>query len=131
MSGDSPAPLRAAARVALPVGAAGTLALYLFAGRHTPRLLLVGMGLWVLSPFAALLVARAAAARHPERHHAALDGAALLIALATPAVYATAVFAPLMARPTPAFVLVPPLSWLLVAAAAQLGAGPAGDDRNV
>jgi hypothetical protein len=111
-----------AALVALSAGAAGSLALLFHAGRGTPRLLLVLMALWVLSPFALLLAARAAAARWPAPARQPIDAAGVAVALLSPALYAAATFGAFLTRPTPAFVLVPPLSCVLVAAVAVLAA---------
>ena len=47
--------LCAAALIAVVVGAAGSVGLLLRAGQRTPRLLLVLMTIWVLSPFIALV----------------------------------------------------------------------------
>ena len=123
-------PHRPRTPVAPLLGAAASLALLLRAGRQTPRFLLLLMALWVLSPFALLVAARAVAARRSTPVRAALDDVAGLLAVASPAVYAAAVFVPLGARPTPAFVMVPPISWLLVAAAVWLGARQTAGDRD-
>jgi hypothetical protein len=45
---------QASARIALVVGALGSLGFMLQAGRSTPRLLLVAFIFWVLSPFVGL-----------------------------------------------------------------------------
>ena len=46
--------LRAAALIAIPVGAAGAVALFFRAADHPPPLLVVLFILWLLSPFAVL-----------------------------------------------------------------------------
>jgi pimeloyl-ACP methyl ester carboxylesterase len=47
--------LRSSANIAVALGAAGSIGLLLRAGQRTPRLLLVLMAIWVLSPFIALI----------------------------------------------------------------------------
>ena len=48
--------LRTAALIALPAGAAGSIGFMLRAGRRNPsRVLLILFGIWVLSPFVALV----------------------------------------------------------------------------
>jgi uncharacterized membrane protein YgdD (TMEM256/DUF423 family) len=49
--------LRTTALIALLIGAAGSFALMLYAGRNAPRFLVVLFTIWDLSPFVALALA--------------------------------------------------------------------------
>jgi glucose-6-phosphate-specific signal transduction histidine kinase len=86
------------------------------AGKHPPRLLLVLFTLWVLSPFVALLVAFIFSKRWSPLIRSALYALMLVVALVSMAIYADITVVAPMARPTPVFVMVPPVSWLLIAA---------------
>ena len=57
--------LRVVALIAVGVGAGGSFALMLRAGRRTPRFLLVAFVFWVLSPFAGLAWAGVVSQRWP------------------------------------------------------------------
>jgi len=103
-------------------GAAGSLGLLLFAGRTAPRPLLVLFALWILSPFAVLLLADRVSRRWPAAVQATLHRVMIGVALASPCSYAVAAFGPLAARPAPMFVTVPPVSWVLIAGALGIAA---------
>jgi len=116
---ETPSPLRGAARIALLVGAAGSVALmfqagYRGRGNPPPFLMLLFTG-WVLAPYAALAAARVMGTRWPTLARAALDVVALVIALVSLAIYGYVAFGPPRAQVAPAFVMVPPLSCLLAA----------------
>jgi hypothetical protein len=96
------------------IAACGSLGLTLWVGRNTPRALLVMFLMWVASPFAALLVADRSSHPWAAIARPTLPPLALLMALASLAVYTVA--ATRWTRPTPAFLLVPLASWLLIAA---------------
>jgi hypothetical protein len=73
--------LRAAARVALVAGAAGSIALMMRAGsRQRSILLIVLFAGWVLSPFLALALANLRAARWPPRVRTAVHIAMIAVA---------------------------------------------------
>jgi hypothetical protein len=118
--------LRAVALVALAVGAAGSFALFLRAGQRTPRLLLAGMAIWVLSPFIVLAWANVIAKRWSSLSRATLYGVILAVTLGSLAVYADDAMG--HRRPQAAFVyvLVPPVSWLLMAIALAAAAFSSG-----
>jgi len=116
---ETPSPLRGAARIALLVGAAGSVALmfqagYRGRGNPPPFLMLLFTG-WVLAPYAALAAAGVRGRRWPTLARAALDVVALVIALVSLAIYGYVAFGPPRAQVAPAFVMVPPLSCLLAA----------------
>lgn len=97
------------ARLVMVLGAVASVALTLYNGRHNASHLLIAIFVvWVLAPFAALLFADMNAKVLPVRR--ALDRATLLVAVVSPLIYAYAVFA--ARRPTPFFVMLPPLSLL-------------------
>jgi hypothetical protein len=108
--------LRASGLAAALVGAAASVALLLRAGSTAPRVLLALFTLWLLSPFAVLLVADRLSRRWSTATRATLHSLMLVIGLASPAIYAVAAFGPARTRPAPIFVVVPPASWLLTAA---------------
>ncbi len=106
--------LRTAGLIATVAGAVGSLAFMFHAGRRTPRFLLLIFVFWVLSPFAALVWAHAASARWSEATRATLSILMLVLAPASVAVYGTDVLRPATAPAAFLFVLVPPVSWLLI-----------------
>ncbi|GAC1648902.1 MAG: hypothetical protein NVS4B3_05140 [Gemmatimonadaceae bacterium] len=107
--------LRAIALVAALSGAVGSIGFMFHAGRHSPRVLLVLMGLWVLSPFIAFVVADVASKRWAVGTRAALYSGMLALTLGSLAIYgADALRAP-HAQAAFVFVAVPPASWLLAA----------------
>ena len=107
--------LRKAARIALVAGAVGSLALMLRAGRSTPRLLLAGFVLWILSPFVVLAWATTASGRWSALSRTTLDVVTLLITLASVAGYAAV-------PRVPVFVVVAPASWVLTLVALGIAA---------
>ncbi len=107
-----------AALVAAFVGAVGSVVLTVYAGRHnmhTPPMLLVLFAGWVLSPFVVLALAIFASRRWAVRTRAALHVSAFVVTLGALALYAHVSLA--LPKPkTAVFVLVPPASWLFIAA---------------
>jgi len=103
--------LHAAARMALVVGAAGSLALMLYAGRTNTHLLITLLFVvWVLAPFAALALAERRSGSWTSVMQTTLHIMTLIIATASLAIYAyRAAFPP---RSTGAFlfVIVSPVS---------------------
>jgi hypothetical protein len=107
---------RAAARIALPAGAAGSVGLMLYAGRHNgSRLLLALFALWVSSPFIALGLASAVAKRWSVPTRAALDWLTLALTVGSLSIYGYVAFGPPRAKVAPLFVVVPPVSCVLIA----------------
>ena len=102
--------------VALPmmvVGAVASIALMLRAG-HPPVFLRVLFAIWVLSPFAALLLANMVSKRWSVITRATLDTVMVVLTLISLAIYGYVVVNP--PRSTPAFVwvVVPVASCLLM-----------------
>lgn len=106
--------LRAVARIAVVVGAVGSVGFMLRAGRRTPHFLLVLFVIWVLSPFVALAWANLVAKRWSVPTRATLYGVTLLIALGSLAIYGGVVSPPAGSPGAFVFVAVPPGSWLLM-----------------
>jgi hypothetical protein len=110
--------VRIAATVAAIVGAAGSIALMLWVGRHNKsHLLLLLFGLWVSAPFVALTAAQLTHARQwsaPTR--ATLDGLTIAVAIGTLATYARVAFGGPRSQAAFAFIVTPPLSMLVVVA---------------
>lgn len=97
--------------------AVGSVALQLYAGRHSPeRLVLLLIAGWVLAPFLVLLFMNLLAKRSTPVTRKALHYVMLVVSAASLTVYAIAVVRPLASKP-PAFlfVAVPPASLGLAA----------------
>jgi hypothetical protein len=106
--------LRTGARIALPVGAIGSFAFMLRVGHHNPsRVLMIMFSVWVLAPFAALIFSM----RWATFSRTPLCIVMLAIALGSPAIYGYVAFGPPRAQPAFAFLVVPFVSWLLIAMA--------------
>ena len=103
-----------AIRIALVGGAAVSFGLLLSKSRQTPILVLVGMALWVLSPFLILDVAYGAFQRWSPRIRPTLDVLTLLVALASVVLYGVPGLRPQGKPNAFMFVAVPPASWLLI-----------------
>lgn len=106
-------PFRRVARTALAIGAAGSLALMVYAGRHNRSVALVLLfTVWVSSPFVALAVVDRWARRWQPASRAAFYGVMFAVSLGSLLVYA---FDALRPRPQAAFfyVLVPPTCWII------------------
>lgn len=114
--------LRMVARFALVAGALGSLGFMLRAGRRTPRFLLVLFVIWVLSPFAALAWASMVSKRWSIGAQTALYCVTLGLALGSLAIYGGLVLPPAGSPAAFVFVLVPPVSWVLLATVVPLAA---------
>jgi hypothetical protein len=118
--------LRRAALIAVLVGAAGSVGFLLRAGQRTPRLVLVIMLLWVLAPFVALALADVVSrrwtvlAQAPTR--ATLYSLMLVLGLGSLAVYVDDAVRPRQAQAAYVFVMVPLVSWLVMAIAIPIAA---------
>src|ERR1035438_2811719 len=108
--------LRAAALIAVLAGAVGSVGLMLHAGRRNPsRILLVLFALWVLSPFAALVLGNMFSKRWLVPARAALYSVMLVLTMASLAIYGVVALGPPRAKTAFVFLVVPPASWLLMA----------------
>ena len=114
--------LRKAALIALGAGAAASVALTLYAGRHSPPILVPLFALWVLFPFIGLAFTGLHSRHWPVRTRALLYGAMLVVAVVSPAIYATRAFGPPRPQGAFAFVVVPVAAWLVTAAVFAGGA---------
>ena len=112
--------LRTPALIAVLTGAAGSIALLIRAREHPPLLLAALFVVWVLAPFAALAAAHVMSKRwsHPTR--ATLYVTMLLVTLGSLAVYVDDALEHRAAKAAFVWVIVPPVSWLLVAAAVPI-----------
>lgn len=108
--------MRIATRIALPIGAVGAVGLMLYTGRHNPSVLLrVLFTLWVLGPFLALQWALMVSARWAVGTQATLRALTLILSVVTPAIYAYIAFGPPRQQTAATFVVVPPISCVLLA----------------
>jgi hypothetical protein len=107
------------AMIALSLGSVGSLALLLNAGRRgTPKSLLLVMAIWVISPFVTLFVGNALSGRWSASTRAALYATMVLVALGSLIFYGLDTMSHIAGKPAAVYVLVPPVSWLVIAIAA-------------
>ena len=108
--------LRAAGRIGAPVGAAGSVGLTLYAGRHNDsRILMALFAMWVLVPFIGLAAAAMLSKRWSDRSRAALDVVTLVLTVSSLAIYALVALGPPRTKIAFVFVVVPPTSLLFLA----------------
>jgi hypothetical protein len=89
-------------------GAAGSLGLTLRVGhRNNSRILLMLFGIWVLSPFIALVSAGVVSKRWPVLTRATLYGVMLVLTLGSLAIYGGVALGPPRAKPAFVFLVVP------------------------
>ena len=116
-------PLRVAALAAVLAGAVGSAGLTLYAGRHDDsRILVLLFALWVLSPFVALMFANVVSKRWPVLTRATLYSLMLVLTVGSLAIYGHVALGPPRAKPAFVFVVVPPVSWLLIAVVVPIAA---------
>ena len=112
----SPA-LRRLALFANVVGAAGSIALTLYFGRHNAfRLITAMFVVWVLSPFAALFFADAKSSGWPALTRTTLRVLMVVVAVASLLIYADGAFHPRARTAAFPFVITPPLEWIAIVA---------------
>jgi hypothetical protein len=114
--------LRGAALIAVVAGAGGSVGLMLRAGRRTPWLLLVLFVIWVLSPFVGLAWANMVSKRWSVLTRATLYCVTLVLTLGSLPIYGGLVLPPAGSARAFVFVVVPPVSWLLIAIAVPMAA---------
>ena len=115
--------LRPPALIALLLGAAGSLGLMFHVGRRNrSELLLVLFVVWVLSPFVVLAWADVVSKRWAVLTRATLYGVMLTLTLGSLTIYGRVAFGPPRPQPASAFLVVPPVSWLLTAIALGIAA---------
>jgi len=112
-------PLRAAALLAVVVGAASSIYFMLRVG-HAQVLLNALFTIWVLAPFVAVVLADVMSSEASVPTRATLYGLMLVLAIVSPAIYGSVALGP--PRPQPAFwfLMVPFISCVLVAIAVPL-----------
>jgi hypothetical protein len=82
---------------------------------NMPPLLVVLIGLWVVSPFVLLALGDGLAKRWPQLSRSTIYVLALVLTLGSLAVYQAVAFGPPRPKPAFFFVLIPPISWLVIA----------------
>jgi len=114
--------LHTAARAAAVIGALGSVALTLYAGRNNNLpLLMVLMAGWVFAPFFGYAVASRFSGRWSTSTRAALDVTILMITVAALTIYTRDVLRPPPSQSARVYVAVPIVSWLLLLAVALAG----------
>jgi len=121
-SNSVPEPLRAPARIAALVGAVGSLIFLFHASPGRPRTLTAIFVIWVLLPFAALVLTDVLAKSWPALVRATLHRATLVVALGSLAFYGYDALRPRKAQAAFVYVMVPPVSCLLAATAVAAAA---------
>jgi hypothetical protein len=117
------APLRRATLLATLAGAAASLGFMLYAGRHNPsRLLVLLFSAWVLSPFAAAVLAWFKSERWSTMTRATLYMAMLVIVLLSVWVYGAVAPGHLRVKVGFVFLVVPLASWVLLVVAVAVSA---------
>jgi hypothetical protein len=102
------------AQIALVAGAAGSVTLMLYTGRHNPSILLLTLFFgWVVAPFLVLFLRDRVSKRWPSLAHKSFDILALVLSLASLVTY-TGVFNSPTTKPAFIFLVVPLISWVLV-----------------
>ena len=114
--------LRVAALIVMAVSIPVAIGLFLRAGQQTPRLLLLGMAFWVLSPFAILVWVNVVSKHWPILTRSTVYWVTMLVAIATLAVYGDDALGHRRAQAAFVYVIVPPVSWLLMAVTIPLAA---------
>jgi hypothetical protein len=107
--------LHRTAEIAAAVGAVGSVALTLYAGRNNNLpLLMILMSGWVLAPFLGFALASRYAGRWAASTRAVLDGVIVLVAVASLVLFARGALRPPASKPAAVFVAVPIAAWLLM-----------------
>jgi hypothetical protein len=122
MKDENGAGLRFTALIALVIGAAGSLGLWIHATQHPPPLIIVLFVVWVLSPFVILGIGHVMVKRRAPSTQVALCWVTLLVAVASIAIYTDDAVSHRTAHPAAVYVVVPPASWLVSIVAIGLGA---------
>jgi hypothetical protein len=118
--------LRVAARIAVLVGALGSVVMMLYVARRNPsRVLLVLFAIWDLSPFVALALANRRSPRWPLRAQTMLSIVALVVAVGSLAIYGTVLISP-TPKVARVFLMVPLGSWIVILLVVFLARRPAG-----
>ncbi len=102
---------------ALFAGAAASLGLFLLAcyRNHSPTILVVLIGAWVLAPFVALLLTRLVLARRFARMMPAWSVAITIVSAGSLIAYGLDALSPLSAKAAAVFVVTPVAAWIVMA----------------
>jgi hypothetical protein len=99
----------------LLAGAVGAVGLTLWTGRHNNSLLLKALfTVWVLSPFAALFLARRLARKWSDSDGLMVDCCTVIVSLLTLLFYGYVAFGPARPQTASTFVIVPPVSGFFI-----------------
>ena len=115
--------LHRTAQVAAVVGAVGSVALTLYAGRNNnlPFLMILMSG-WVFAPFMGYALASRYSGGWVSSTRALFDGIIVVVAVVSVLAYARGALRPPGSKPAAIFVGVPIAAWLLMLVAVALGA---------
>ena len=112
---------RAIARGAVLAGAIGSVGFLIRAGLTAPRLLLILIAMWVLVPFVSVAIVEVMSKRWSPASRGWLHAVMVVLAVLSLAVYGAEIVRP-HHPPAFTFVVVPPVSCLLMAAAGSVAA---------
>jgi len=115
--------LHTTAQVAAIVGAVGSVALTLYAGRNNnlPFLMILMSG-WVFAPFVAYALASKYSGSWAPSTRAALDGVIVLVAVASLVIYVRDVLRPPASKAAAVYVATPIAAWLLMLTSVSIAA---------
>ncbi len=104
-----------ASYIAIVAGTVGSIGLMWRTSPNMPPILVLLIGLWVISPFVLLAFGDVLAKRWPLMSRATIYVLALILTIASLAIYRSVAFGPPRPKPAFFFVLIPPISWLVIA----------------
>jgi len=110
------------ANIAALVAAVGSAAFLLRSGQRPSWLLLAIMMVWVVAPFAALLLAETVSKRWPSPVRTTLYSLMLLLAVGSLIAYAVDAWRPGKAQAAFVFVMAPLVSWVVIAITVPIAA---------
>lgn len=114
--------LRVAALIAVLLGAVGSMVLYFHAIRHPPLIILVLFVVWILAPYVVFLLATLISKRWSVLTRKTLYSVMIVVTIGSLAVYVRDAIKPRKSQPAAVWVVVPPVSGLLVVAAVSIAA---------
>jgi hypothetical protein len=113
--GPRSSPLESVTRAGLWIGAAGSVAFTIYTGRHNSSIVLMGLFvLWVLLPFAGLVMAVRAAEAARAGIGSAVRASALVIIICSLGLYGAVAMSTPGHHTAFAFLAVPGASWLAI-----------------
>jgi len=118
-------------RLVLIAGAVGSLALMLYAGRSNTHILItIGFIFWVLAPFALLALAERRSGNWPPATRATLGILIWIVVIGSLAIYAYRAAVPPRSTGAFLFVIVPPVSVIVVLVALGIVSGVSRPSRK-